>query len=205
MKRRESIFTESAAQDVIEQLKQDIAGDKSIETLALLAKALPLANPGTMLQKDITESIISVTRHAAKVGPVDTLEALSKSVLWVGTDYISQFARMILLLQKPAIDANPNRALVAIERSLLVCYSAILPKNIHGMVGKCGDECLEWQRQTFFSIIEAIRTKPFIDPAISESILKIAEAMTDRNPWLKDINTTVKFLAHHQPEDSAWH
>ncbi len=206
MKHAQNGTPDNLQHNLMQWLKGNISRANSVEMLTLLAKTLPLAKLGSVMQRDITETILEITPAAGEIAPVTTIEALSKSILWVKNEYIPHFARAILIMEKPALDANLNAALAAIEQSLLVCYSVILPQDIHG-TGRCNDRCLEWQRYTFLSVLNAIETRGhLIDPSILESLLKISEIMTDISPQLSDINERIRFLTCAEKTDSlTWH
>ncbi|HEU5047357.1 MAG TPA: hypothetical protein VFT64_05870 [Rickettsiales bacterium] len=186
-----------------EWLRKDIMRDK-VETITFLAQALSSINPGTRIHRDVIERIMQITADAGKIDPVQTIDALSKSFLWVGREYITSFAALIVTLENPALNTDPNAALAALERILMVCYCAILPKDIHGYDKVSNEYCIEWQRRTFFSIINTVETKPHIDPMISSGVLKISEMMTDVSGKLTDINQRIKFIAHAN-ENLSWH
>jgi len=181
--------------EVSQWLKKDAEGSR-IEMLARLCEALPEMKPGTGIQQDIIQSMITIAPEAAKISPVKTIEALSKSILWVGNEYIPHFAQLILLLESPAIKENASQALSALEESLMVCYCAILPKNVHG-TGRANNICIDWQRYTFLSVINAIEAAP-VDPEVSASILKMSETMTAMSKELSDIHDRIQFVAHEK-------
>lgn len=202
----ENITSENIRNEAISWLRREVPQDNKIEIIKLLAEALSLAKPGTPLQRDLVEKIIEITPDAGKIDPATTIEALSKSFLWVGNEYIPHFAQKILMLEKPAIETNPNATLSALEKVLTVCHCVFIPLELHGN-GRENETCLEWQRQTFFSIIDAIETKAYVvDPIVSADILKISEIITYMNGRFADINERIKFISHeHNLESSSWH
>jgi hypothetical protein len=198
------LHAEETGPDTLGRKPKDAVEYSRVKILNRLAETLPAIKPGTGRQRDIIENILEITPDTGRVAPVEAIAALSKSVLWVGNEYIPHFAHAILILQKSALRANPNHALAAIEQSLLVCYSAILPKNVHG-TGKCNDVCIEWQRQTFFAVIDTVETAPEIDRAVSENVLKISEIMTGMSEALRDIHQRITAILACRHEELSWH
>lgn len=182
--------------EVIEWLKDHKAHGSKSDILAVLAPMLPLVKPGTAIHHELVEAILNIATEAGKTAPVDTLDALSQSFLWVGNEYIPHIAQRIMALEKAAIDINPNRTLTALEKILTVCHAVFIPLEIHGR-GRENDECMEWQRQTFFSIIDTLETKASaVDPAVSANVLKISEIITYTNEQFSDLNQRIKYIAH---------
>jgi|GEM_PF-1013730 len=162
-----------------------------IETLSILTNSLPYVKPASYNQREIIEKILSLSEQTAITAPIETIEMLGKAALWVGTDYISQFARNILIIQKYAIEANPDKALAAMEHSFMACYCTVVRK-MHENAQLKG-KCIEWQRQMFGSIIQTIENNPFINPTITANTLKLSELITDLNDDLAEINGKIKY------------
>lgn len=181
--------------EVSKWLSRETAGSR-IEMLARLSEALPVMKRGTGIQQDVIHSMITIAPEAAKISPVQTIEALSKSILWVGNEYIPHFAQLILILEKEAIRENASRALCALEESLMVCYCAVLPKNVHG-TGKANNICIDWQRYTFLSVINAIEASP-VEPEVLASILRISETMTSISQELSDLHDRIRCMAQEK-------
>lgn len=196
MKSYQHIKEEPVPQEILDWLKDNRATCSKADILAVLVPMLPLVKPGTMAHHEIVETILNIAPEAAKLAPVDTLDALSQSFLWVGSEYIPHIAQRILAVEKNAINLNPNRSLSALEKILTVCHCVFIPLEIHGR-GSENDSCLEWQRQTFFSIIDAIETKATdVDPSVSANVLKISEIITYMNDKFSDLNQRIKYITH---------
>lgn len=186
-------------------LRRMVPTDRKLEVLNLLARTLAHGRPGKGLRRDIIEKIIEIAPEAGRMNPVAAMEAMSEAFLWFGTDHLPNVAQKILMLEKPAIETNPNVALSALEKILLVCHCVLIPMDLHGTPQEM-EACTEWQRQTFASIIGAIEKNPSIDPAVAANVLKVAEMITYVNEKFGDINQKIHVVSHeHDFIGSSWH
>jgi len=192
--------------EVMEWIKANISSGNKADILSVLARMLPLTRLGSTLHQDIVDTIVAITPEAGRAAPAETIDALSKSALWVGNEYIGHFGRSILILEKPALEADPDKALAAIEQSIMLCYSVILPRNIYGP-GRCNDKCLEWQRHTFLTVINTIEAnQKIINPTVVASVLQIAEIMSGMSRYLRDIHEKLTCMMHEvKPAELTWH
>lgn len=167
----------------------------TLVTLLMLTNNLSVVKPNTGRQHDIIEQIIAIIPQAGKTSPIQTLELLGKALVWVGADYVTPFARAILILEKHAIAENPTRTFAALEHTLMVCYCKMLTKTFYG-TGKIHQHCIEWQRQFFITIVNTVESKPFIDPFILAGTLRLSDMVTGMNEKLDDINQRIKQVSH---------
>jgi hypothetical protein len=206
MLQSEIVRPEIIRDDAAWWLRRDIPDHKKIEIFKLLTKALTIPQISAHLQRDIVEKLLEIMPGAGKLNPVETLEALSDSFLWISTDYIHMVSKGVVLLENPAIQANPNLTLAALEKILLVCHCAIIPLKINGPADKPNESCLELQRQAFFTILNAIENIPTINPDVCTNVLRISGVITEMNDKMSDINKKIHDVTHkHGLASSSWH
>ena len=170
--------------------KMPYSYDTTLDSLTTLTNDLAFTKPCTTKQRDIIEKIIAVSYHAGDISAVKTIESLGRALLWVGSEYVTPFAKSILILEKKAITENANDAFSALEQTLMVCYCKILTKTFYSDA-KISANCTEWQRHFFLNIVNAIETTPYIDPVLAANTLKLSGMITSMNNELRDISKRI--------------
>jgi len=181
-------------QSEVETLLQAIGANANpLDSLQLLSEALITIKPCTSQQKIITRKILDITPDAARISPVKTLEYVSKAFLWVGAEYITPFARLVLILEKAAIHENHEEAFLALENVLMLCYCKVKTKSCE-RDGKTTTGCLSWQNQFFTVIVDTLQHKHFINPFIAHNTLKLSQMITKMSPALVDVHMDMNRL-----------
>ena len=173
-------------------LNKCIADSDKIGMLHLLMNALALAQSERQGRHEIIEAILEIIPEAGGIDPVETLEALNKLVLLSGDDYISLIAQYILKFHKAALCSNPRKTLLILENDLTICYCIILPKNLHGTSRHCNEQCIEWRRQIFLSIISAVEAKIAAAPLVWDNLRILLHMLDSMSEEFSDINARIK-------------